>query len=62
MFEVLMIGNRWTWRLICAAGRILVYTAETFETDHEAAEAAKAYRRGFWFVADQIDHRMARCI
>ena len=62
MIEVLLVGNRWSWSLICPAGRILVYTDDTFETNTEAADAAKAYRSGFWLVADQVDHRMARCI
>lgn len=62
MFEVIPAGNRWTWRLICAVGRVLVYTDETFETDLAAAAAAKAYRAGFWALADLIDHRQARAI
>ena len=62
MFEVVLDGNRWTWRLISFCGRVLVYTPDSYETDFEAAAAAKAYRAGFWFVADQVDHRMARCI
>lgn len=62
MFEVVLDGNRWTWRLIGFCGRVLVYTPDTYEQDHEAAAAAKAYRSGFWAVADQVDHRMARCI
>lgn len=48
--------------MICAAGRVLVYTSETFDDDGQAAEAAKDYRRRFWAVADQVDHRMARCV
>lgn len=62
MIEVLLIGNRWTWTLIGVCGRVLVYTAETFETDVEANAAAKAYRAGFWLVADGVDHRQARGI
>lgn len=62
MFEVVQAGNRWTWRMICAAGRVLVYTADSWPSMGEAAEEAKAYRAGFWRVADQVDHRMARCI
>lgn len=62
MFEVIPSGNRWTWRLICAAGRVLVYTRETFETDFAAAAAAKAYRSGFWAMADRVDHRMGACV
>ncbi len=48
--------------MICFAGRTLVYTPETYDDDLIAAEAAKDYRRRFWAVADQVDHRMARCI
>lgn len=62
MFEVIPAGNRWTWRMICAAGRVLVYTPESWESDGEAAEAAKDYRRRFWAIACQIDHRMGACI
>lgn len=62
MFGVFQIGNRWTWHMICAAGRVLAYTSESWETDMEAAEAAKSYRVAFWRIADQVDHRMARCI
>lgn len=62
MFEVIQAGNRWTWQMICSAGRVLVYTCETFDDDGQAAEAAKDYRRRFWAIADQVDHRMARCI
>jgi hypothetical protein len=61
MFEVIPIGNRWTWRMICAFDRTLVYTAETYDDDGQAADAAKDYRRRFWAVADAVDHRMARC-
>lgn len=62
MFEVYLIGNRWTWQLISFCGRVLVYTPDTFESDMEAAAAAKAYRSTFWAIADQVDHRMARCV
>lgn len=48
--------------MICAAGRVLVYTTETYDDDGQAAEAAKAYRAQFWAMADEVDHRMARCI
>jgi hypothetical protein len=61
MFEVIPAGNRWTWRMICAFGRTLVYTSETYDDDLLAAEAAKSYRTAFWRVADQVDHRMGRC-
>ena len=62
MIDVFLVGNRWTWRMICAAGRTLVYPEETWATDFEAFAAAKAYRSTFWRIADVIDHRMARCI
>lgn len=62
MIEVFPVGNRWTWTLICAAGRVLVYTPESWPSDGEAAAAAKAYRATFWALADQIDHRQARAI
>lgn len=62
MIEVVPAGNRWTWRLICALGRVLVYTTESWATDFEAADAAKAYRAGFWHRADSVDHRQARAI
>lgn len=48
--------------MICAAGRVLVYTDESWPTDMEAADAAKSYRARFWAIACQIDHRMAACI
>ena len=62
MIEVIPAGNRWTWRMICAAGRTLVYTAESWPTDLEAFSAAKAYRTAFWAMACEIDHRMGACI
>ena len=61
MFEVIPAGNRWTWQMICAAGRVLVYVRDSWESMGEAADAAKAYRAGFWAVADQVDHRMGAC-
>lgn len=62
MFEVIPAGNRWTWRMICAAGRVLVYTADSWATDFEAADAARAWRKRFWDHAWAIDHRMGACI
>jgi hypothetical protein len=41
MFEVIQAGNRWTWQMICSAGRVLAYTSETYDDDLVAAEAAK---------------------
>lgn len=62
MIEVVPAGNRWTGRMIDAAGAVLVYTAETFTCDFSAFAAAKAYRTAFWAMACQIDHRMGACI
>lgn len=62
MFEVIPHGNGWTWRMICAAGRVLVYCSEQWPTDFEAASAAKAWRAAFWDMAWGIDHRMGACI
>lgn len=62
MIEVVKIGDRWTWTMICPAGRVLVYTPALFASDHEAAEAAKAYRTAIWALADRVDHRQARAI
>lgn len=62
MIECLPVGGRWTWTLLSPAGRVLVYTLETFETQDAAALSAKDYRSGFWRVADQTDHRQARAI
>lgn len=56
-----MVGNRWAWRMICAAGRTLVYTAETYPCDFSAYAAAKAYRAAFWDMAWAIDARMGAC-
>lgn len=62
MIEVVQIGNRWSWTLLCPNGRVLVYSADSYESDGDAADAAKTYRAAFWAIADQIDHRQARCI
>lgn len=62
MIEVIPCGNGFTWRMICAAGRVLVYASEVFPCNPSAARAAKAYRRQFWAEADRIDHRMGACI
>lgn len=62
MIEVLVVGGRWTWTLIGVCGRSLVYTPDTFDTPADANEAAKAYRSGFWALADRIDHRQARAV
>lgn len=62
MIEVVAAGDGWTWVLLCARGRVLVYTDEIYPTDSAAADAAKAYRAAFWAVADSVDHRQARAI
>ena len=62
MIEVIPHGNGWAWRFICAAGRILAYSRESFSSDHEAAADAKAYRAAHWMHASAVDHRMGACI
>ncbi len=62
MIEVYLCGNRWAWAMIGFCGRRIVYGPERFDSDHAAAEAARAYRAAFWAVADAIDHRQARAI
>jgi hypothetical protein len=62
MFRVIQAGNRWTWEMIAACGRVLVYTEDRYDTDFEAAEAVKKYRAAFWTMAWPIDHRMGACI
>lgn len=62
MIEVIPAGSRWTYHFICDAGRVLVYTAETFPCPASAFAAAKAYRSAFWAMADAVDYRMGRCI
>ena len=49
-------------RFICAAGRVLAYSLESFPTDLEAAAHAKAYRTAHWAYASTVDHRMGACI
>lgn len=48
--------------MIAFCGRRIVYGPERFDSDHAAAEAARAYRAAFWALADAIDHRQARAI
>jgi hypothetical protein len=62
VIRVVRAGNRWTWQMIDAAGRVLVYTSETWPCDFSAFAAAKAYRTAFWAVAETVDHRMGACI
>ena len=62
MFEVVPQGNGFAWQMINWEGRVLVGPSRTFPCMLTASEAAKAYRALFWAIADQIDHRMGRCI
>lgn len=62
VIEVVNLGDAWSWTLIGVCGRILVYTAETFPSDHAANDAAKRYRTAFWRIAAGHDHRMGACI
>ena len=61
MIEVVRIGDLWTWTIIGLCGRVLVYTAERFASDHAANDAAKAFRSAFWRIAAELDHRMGAC-
>ena len=56
------MGNGWAWRFICAAGRVLAYSLETFPCNLQAAADAKAYRSAHWAHASTVDHRMGACI
>lgn len=60
MIEVFLVGNRWAWHMISAAGRVLWLHPETHETDRQAFAQAKAYRTA-WF-SDTRDHRPGACI
>lgn len=62
MIEVVPHGNGFVWRMICAAGRTLVESADPFPCITSAATAAKDYRARFWAYASTVDHRMAACI
>jgi len=62
MIEVVPMGNGWAWRFICAAGRVLAYSLETFPCNLQAAADAKAYRSAHWAHASTVDHRMGACI
>lgn len=61
MIEVVPAGNRWVWQMICAAGRVLAYSMESWATDFEAADAAKAYRAAIFGSAARVDHRQGAC-
>lgn len=62
MIEVVWTDTGWTWTLISAAGRVLVYTNERYPSILDAAEGGKTCRIAFWAVADLVDHRQARAI
>lgn len=62
MIEVIWCGQAWRWSMIADSGRRIVWSDQPFESDHAAAEAARAYRAAFWALADAIDHRQARAI
>lgn len=55
MIEVRQEPGGWRWTFICTAGRALVWSPELYPTDHEAARAAKVYRREFFSVAIPVD-------
>jgi hypothetical protein len=61
LIEVIPQGNGWAWRFICAAGRVLAYSLESFTSDHEAAANARAYCIAHWERAAIVDHRMGAC-
>lgn len=54
-FEVVPVGERFTWRIISACGRPLVYTDETYASDFAAAAAAKEARAGMAARAERVD-------
>jgi hypothetical protein len=63
MLEVIQYGNGWRWRWISFCGRVLVDNYEHYSDSLVCfTDGAKAYRTAFWALADQIDHRQARCI
>lgn len=61
MIEVIPQGNGWAWRFISAGGRVLVYSAESFPCNLQAAKAAKEFRTRNWAHAATVDHRMGAC-
>lgn len=62
MIEVIADGNGFRWTMICSQGRVLITSPDLFPCVDSAAAEAKAWRTKFWAIADQVDHRMARCI
>lgn len=62
MIKVYLVGNRWALSLICAGGCRLVWSAETFDTNHAANDNAKAWRTTFWAHAAGVDHSMGAAL
>lgn len=58
-FEVIPSPAGFTWRLIAACGRTLVYTEDSYPTDLAAASAAKAARAVMHARAAMVDGRSA---
>lgn len=56
-FEVIPSGTGFTWRLIGACGRALVYSQDSYPSDFDAAQAAKDARAGFLGRALSVDGR-----
>lgn len=54
-FEVRLIEGGFTWRIIGASGRPLVYPDQTYSTDAAAALAAKDARARFDAIARDVD-------
>lgn len=54
-FEVVPVPGGFSWRLIAACGRALVYPAETYPSDFAAADAAKAARAEMYARAQLVD-------
>lgn len=58
-FEVVPVAGGFSWRLIAACGRPLVYPQETYPSDFAAADAAKAARDDLHARARLIDGEAA---
>lgn len=54
-FEVIPAGDSFTWRIIGADGRPLVYTDKQYPSDFAAADAAKIARETFAQRAKMVD-------
>jgi hypothetical protein len=63
--EVIEVGQDalggWAWTMIGDDRRILVYRTD-FESQWEAVEDARSYRRRFFAAAAAVDHRQGACI